>query len=187
MDAITARVRKGQSDAEISQGLGGQLGKRLDNNVDADLVNEVADKILMDATAKVRAQATAAGGADTLAGQRQLKFARNEAAEKARTGREAASGYEQSLAQQMFQESGGQLGQQGAMAAAHRAMQNMKEGQSEQQAAWNAMLATIEDLEREAAHARAGMAGVNQRLNRLQAQGRRNRAQKPGLLPFFPQ
>lgn len=188
--AILGRAGKGQTSSEIKSALSGTMGQQLAGKVPADMVDDVADAIVEKAVDKVRAEVAAAGGGAagvrSVAGERAGKLNRAAGIADRREGREQASDYEAGIANQIFDDAGGKLGPQGAMAAAHRAMQNMKEGQNEQQAAWNAMLSTIEDLEREAAHARAGMMGVHQRLNGVQAQGRRNRAQRNSPLPTFP-
>jgi hypothetical protein len=130
-----------------------------------------------------RSQATSQRKADAA----QAKAEREMAAAAKQDARDQIENYKMGLAQDIYNAAGGQLNPQGAMAAAQRAMQNMRQGQNEQQAAWSAMFETIQNLEQEAARFQAGMMGVNHQVNMIRHAQRRNRAQRPGLLPFFGQ
>lgn len=188
--AILARAGQGQAAQTIQADLGAAMRRQMAGKVPADMVDEVADGIVKKAVDAVRAEVAAAGGgragvADVAAGRAEKLNRAQDLAGK-RAGRAEVGAYEEDLAGRIFAEAGGQFNPQAARAAAHRAVQNMKDGQGEQQATWNAVLATIEDLGREVNHMRQGLNGVRNRLNAQGAQNRRNRAQLPPALPQFP-
>lgn len=188
--AILARAGQGQAAQTIQADLGATMRRQMAGKVPADMVDEVADGIVKKAVDAVRAEVAAAGGgragvADVAAG-RADKLNRAQDLAGKRAGRAEVGAYEEDLAGRIFDQAGGQFNPQAARAAAHRAVQNMKDGQGEHEATWNAVLATIEDLGREVNHMRQGLAGVRNRLNAQGAQNRRNRAQLPPALPQFP-
>jgi hypothetical protein len=188
--AILNRATAGRTAAQIQGELGGQMRTQLAGKVADDMVGEVADAIVKRAVDKVRAEVAAAGGGpagvaavvderiDKLDRTAQAGVNRQRAAAN-RAAREDATGFEQALAGEMMSAAGGRLNPQGALAAAKDAVRNMREGQGMQQAAWNALFSTLEELQRDAADFRAGMMGVNHRLNGVGAAGRRQRAQRP--------
>lgn len=189
-EAILGRVKAGQSNADIVQGMKGQVKGRL-GDVPANLADEVAAKILEDAVGKVRAEIAGRGGGkvglNAAIGERADKLDRAADAAANRQGRQQAGALEAGMAQEIFQQAGGQLNEAGAMRAAHRAMQAMRDGTNQQQAMWQGMMATLEDVAADAMRTQMQLNGIHGRINGLQGQVRRNRAQRPGLLPQFPQ
>lgn len=193
--AILGRAAQGQSKEQIQSDLSGQMRSQVAGKVPEDMVNEVADEIVKRAVDKVRAEVAGMGGGqegvNALMAQRQEQLERVRGAAGKRANRAQASAQEMALGQEIFQGTGGALGEQGSLAAAHRAMQSMQQGANGQAAIFEAInhtLQQITNIQASAMQAQQAFAqqlgGVRRQVGQLQAQQRRGHAQRPSVLGY---
>lgn len=198
-DAILGRIAKGQGQDKILTDIREQMHKHLVGRVPPELADDVATKLVTTAITKAQAAAAAQDAdAETGAGMalknRQGKVAKKGRQAAAAEKRNAAAAGEAALAQQITEATGGALRGEGAADAAHRAALEMKRGVDGQTAVLHATLRALQhigglqaELAAEQIMARNQIMGIARNVQRTQAQVRRQRAQRPGLLPYFAQ
>jgi hypothetical protein len=201
--AIIIRAQAGQTSDRIKKDLTASMSDQLAGKVPPNLVAEVSAMIVNKAVDGIRSEVASAGGGDagieSVAVARASKIDRareaannHAAAQQNRAEKQQAAEFESGLAGDIFGMTGGAINPQGAMAAAHRAVQSMRRGVDIQTATMEAIVHTMGQLSgmgdqilAEQMRVREQLGGVHRQLQMQGAQARRQRAQRPGILPQF--